>query len=395
MRFAHRILLTCELFRRSLRTRRNGGANQDGRRRILVVRLDRIGDFALYLPFAAALRRAFPPESCHITLLGNSLWMPLARRMLNFDRFIQLDPQHFLTDASLRRALLDEVAAMNCDFLLQPRFHRELLIEDLIALAAAAPESLAFSGTTRHLSKHHLLRPWNRPYSRLLDASSLHDAHELVKNRCFLDNAAPGSGPIPNPWRNRPPLPTILADLAGCIVILPGGGTPGLSWPAAGFGALAAHAFLRGRPVAVAGTRAEREIAAAVIASAGIPAANLAGELDIESFAALIANASLVIGNDTGGIHIAALSGVPSLVIAGQGQPGIFHPYPRTETGVPEICRPVPVAMEPLPCAGCYWMCRDRNTPREYRCLRQLPVETAVAALDKLTAAMEEARSSL
>lgn len=159
MRLEHRISLAGELFRQARRPRREHAPAKDGRRRILVIRLDRIGDFALYLPFAAALRRAFPPESCHITLLGNTLWMPLARRMLDFDRFIELDPQRFLTDAVLRRTLLDEVAAMRCGLLLQPRFHRELLLEDLIAMAAAAPESLAFSGTTRHIRKRRLLRP--------------------------------------------------------------------------------------------------------------------------------------------------------------------------------------------------------------------------------------------
>ena len=224
MRLEHRISLAGELFRQARRPRREHAPAKDGRRRMLVIRLDRIGDFALYLPFAAALRRAFPPESCHITLLGNTLWMPLARRMLDFDRFIELDPQRFLSDAVLRRTLLDEVAAMRCDLLLQPRFHRELLLEDLIAMAAAAPESLAFSGTTRHIRKRRLLRPWNRPYGRLLDAAPLHDTHELVKNRCFLDSAAPGGEPVPNPWRKRPPLPAALAALAGCTVSLPGGG---------------------------------------------------------------------------------------------------------------------------------------------------------------------------
>lgn len=388
MRIAHQISLIRDLFCRTPRSRRNSSAARDPRRRILVVRLDRIGDFSLYLPFAAALRRRFPQENYHITLLGNSLWMPLARRMLNFDRFIELDPQCFLRDAAQRRALLDEIAEIDCDLLLQPRFHRELLLEDLIALTAAAPESLAFSGTTQHIRKRLLLRPWSRPYSRLLGAAFLQNAHELVKNRYFLEHAAPSSEPISNPWQTRPHLPEHLADLAGCIVILPGSGKPGLSWPSADFGVLAATASRLRRPVAVTGTKAEQETANAVIAAAGIPIANLAGKLDIESFTALIANASLVIGNDTGGIHIAALSGVSSLVILGQGQPGIFLPYPENGTGIPGIRLPVPVTLPPLPCAGCGWLCRYHNTPREFHCLR-IPVELASSSLEKLTAAME------
>ena len=66
MRLEHRISLAGELFRQARRPRREHAPAKDGRRRMLVIRLDRIGDFALYLPFAAALRRAFPPESCEI-----------------------------------------------------------------------------------------------------------------------------------------------------------------------------------------------------------------------------------------------------------------------------------------------------------------------------------------
>lgn len=395
MQLSRKISLIADLIRFSLfPARREKPAEARNRKRILVIRLDRIGDFALFLPFAAALRRIYPPETHELTLLGNALWMPLARRMLEFDCFLELAPGKFLRDTAFRRDLLGKIADDRYDLLLQPRFHRELLVEDLIASAAAAPDSLAFSGTTRHIRKKFLLQPWNRPYRRRIDAETLRNTHELIRNRRFFDCAAPGAEPIPNPWQSRPQLPATIAHLAGCTVILPGGGTPGLSWPASGFGLLAAVAATQtGRPIAVAGTAAERETVEQVIASSGVAAANLAGALDVETFAALIANASLVIGNDTGGIHIAALSGVPSLAIAGQGQPGIFHPYPAADCGgIPGIVAPVTVTAPPPVCAGCYWMCNYRDTPRQYECLRDIPPETVVRKLENLIVATRKQR---
>lgn len=390
MQLKNRLSLVLELLKQACAPKRTNTLLPKERQKILVIRLDRIGDFALYLPFAAALRLKFPREKYHLTLIGNPLWMPLARKMLDFDLFLELDTQQFLTDTSYRRALLKKIATMQFSLLLQPRFYRELLTEDLIAMAAAAPDSLAFSGTARHINRQFILRPWKKPYHRLIDSNTLYHAHELEKNRLFLEEAAPGKIPIPNPWLKHSPLPKSLTELAGCIVILPGGSAPERAWPANNFGILVkeiAHLPLK---IVITGTKSEQKTAQEVMDFAKIPIVNLTGKLNIEEFVSLIANAALVIGNDTGGIHIAALSGVPTLVICGQGQFGDFHPYPHDNINIPEICRPNLVALPLLPCHGCCWQCCYSQTPKEYCCIRQIPVETAVAELRKIVAKIQK-----
>ena len=46
---------------------------------VLVVRLDEIGDFVLWLDAAAGLRRLFP--GARIVLAGNEIWADLAGRI--------------------------------------------------------------------------------------------------------------------------------------------------------------------------------------------------------------------------------------------------------------------------------------------------------------------------
>ncbi len=58
---------------------RRSASRQDGRKRLLIVRLDMIGDFILFLDSFKEYRKLFPPDQWEITLLGNRVWSGLAR----------------------------------------------------------------------------------------------------------------------------------------------------------------------------------------------------------------------------------------------------------------------------------------------------------------------------
>lgn len=381
MRLIQKLGLVGDLLRYRFAAKRriSGGAP----RKILVVRLDRIGDFMLYSPFAAALRRQYPKEEFHLTLLCRPIWSELARGRLEFDAFAELDPDRFLAEAGYRRDRLHKIAEAGYDLVLQPRYYRELLVEDLVTLAAAAPESIAFSATSLHIRKR-LLRPWNRIYTKLIPAKPCLGSHELTRNCIFREALPPFEGEC-NPWRTPPPPVEPFPKPRSYAVLLPGSGKKEkIGWPPERFGRLADLVAKQGLEVVACGTGDEHPLAEAVAGHSSAAIADLTGKQTIAEFAALVANAALVIGNDTGGIHIAAMSGVPSLAICGGGQPGIFLPYPPEEAArIPGIRSPR-IVMLPVDCAGCDWICRHRGTPREYRCLGEITPEAAAAELEKL-----------
>jgi ADP-heptose:LPS heptosyltransferase len=68
----------------------------------------------------------------------------------------------------------------------------------------------------------------------------------------------------------------------------------------------------------------------------------------------IVAGASLLVGNETGAVHIAASVGTPSVCIAGGGHYGRFVPYPSKI----DTQRPVPsVVTHRMPCFNCDWNC--------------------------------------
>ena len=138
---------------------------------------------------------------------------------------------------------------------------------------------------------------------------------------------APGSAPAPDL--------AFLADGVGVAglapaspyaLLVPGASParPGKRWPVASYARLAAALARRGLTSGVVGGAAEAELGR-TLASAG--AADLTGRTDFPQLAALGARAALVVGNDTGPIHLLAAAGAPTLVLFGpESDPALCAP---------------------------------------------------------------------
>ncbi len=145
-----------------------------------------------------------------------------------------------------------------------------------------------------------------------------------------------GISPAPSPrlWLDdtaRSAARGILGD--GQILVL--GATAnwgGKIWPADRFAALAETLVapggaLAGARVAVVGGPGEREIAVPLLARLGPSCIDLVGTQPLGIVAAAIAQASLYVGNDSGLMHVAAASGVPTLGLFGPSDDRHFRPW--------------------------------------------------------------------
>ncbi len=114
---------------------------------------------------------------------------------------------------------------------------------------------------------------------------------------------------------------------SGCVVVHVGAAYGSRSWPVPSFAAVARSLAAAGEQVVVTGGEADRDRAAAVAAAAGLPEeAAMAGSLGLGAFAALVADASLVVTADTGAGHLASAYARPSVVIFGPAPPEQWGP---------------------------------------------------------------------
>ena len=100
------------------------------------------------------------------------------------------------------------------------------------------------------------------------------------------------------------------------VVIHPGATDPRRRWPAAKFAELAAACAADGSRVVIIGDSSEQELAAEIASRAASPSVHsAAGELDMAGLVALLAEAGVVVANDSGPRHLAQALGVPTVGI--------------------------------------------------------------------------------
>ena len=107
----------------------------------------------------------------------------------------------------------------------------------------------------------------------------------------------------------------------------PGATMPDKRWPADRYAALARSLEADGHPVVFSGGPGDREVVGRIIAAAGLlPDRSLAGRVDLALAPAVVAQAGLFVGGDTGMSHIAAAAGAPVVTIFGPTNPRRYRP---------------------------------------------------------------------
>jgi heptosyltransferase-2/heptosyltransferase-3 len=118
-----------------------------------------------------------------------------------------------------------------------------------------------------------------------------------------------------------------IADFEPLLVLHPGSGSPLKSWPLEHLASAGDElAATLGARVAVTGAAHERPQAErlAGLLSRGV---SLAGRLGWGELEALLARATLVVGVDSGPLHLAVAAGTPSVALFGPADPAQFGPW--------------------------------------------------------------------
>ncbi len=143
------------------------------------------------------------------------------------------------------------------------------------------------------------------------------------------------------------------------VVLCPFTTRPQKHWVEANWSELAQTLWREGLQPVVLGGPADREAAARIVANLPqVP--SLAGALKLDESVALISDAHLLVGVDTGLTHMGTALRVPTLALFGSTRPYLQGPTPRTH-----------VMYDALPCSPC----RRRPTcDGAFTCMKQLTV---------------------
>ncbi len=318
---------------------------------IVLVKVDGIGDFVLWLESARALRQHY--NGREIVLIANEIFVDLAEKIDFFDQVVEVDLNNFENDWRYRFKVIRKVFRLGAQIAIQPAYSRVFVTGDALVRATGAVERIGFDGDLT------IRTPWQRNvgdrwYTRLIPSTE-EQLSELERNWEFLKGL--GVGKVRYSLAEIPQiaeLPDSLNIDGEYFIIFPGAGNIRRMWPADSFGVVArsvAEEYVW--QMVVCGTSAEGEIAQRLIGQAGLPDAyNMVGRTSLPEFVELVRGACLLISNETSAIHIAAAVGTPSVCLLGGGHFDRFMPYPEKLEGI----KPVAV-YEHMDCFGCNWHC--------------------------------------
>jgi ADP-heptose:LPS heptosyltransferase len=114
-------------------------------------------------------------------------------------------------------------------------------------------------------------------------------------------------------------------------------------WPAEKYAAIAC--YLKdtfGMETVFIGDKYDQEAIEKLSAQIPFPVVSAAGILSLTGFAALAEKATIYIGNESGPLHIAALSGIPCIGLFGPGEPDVFYPVGKSTRVIHHVlsCNP-------------------------------------------------------
>jgi ADP-heptose:LPS heptosyltransferase len=258
--------------------------------RILVIKLGALGDFIHAFHAFAAIRARH--RGSQVTLLTTAPFAELARASPWFDAVLT-DPRAPWWNLAALRRIARTIGGFDFVYDLQTSRRSNRYFR----WAGRPP----WSGIAAGSSHPH--------------ANPARDAmHTIERQREQLAAAGVTEFPVPERgWLTARGHRHGLAE--PYAMLMPGGAGVGdvKRWPVDRFAAMAGWLSARGVTPAVIGGQSEVALAKAILTAC--PGVDLTRQTSIEDIAALAGHATLVLGNDTGPVHLAAAAGAPTIVL--------------------------------------------------------------------------------
>ncbi|MGO4230071.1 glycosyltransferase family 9 protein [Arthrobacter sp. YAF34] len=279
-----------------------GGSGDDGRPVLVALRALKLGDLLVAVPALHALRRAYPH---HRLLYAAPGWLEDAVALVG--GFELLPTQGLDEPLALTPGVVDVAVNLHGRGPQSQRRIAALRAKHVIShapdLGSGPIDAASFDAGPAWVEGIHERERWTR----------LLQWHGIDADPQDLHLSAP----------------VVPTTQPGATIVHVGAAYGSRLWPAERFAEVSGRLRQAGHTVVFTGSETERGRALEVAAAAGIQAdAVLAGRQLLREFAALIADARLVISADTGAAHLASAYGRPSVVLFGPVTPAEWGPPP-------------------------------------------------------------------
>jgi heptosyltransferase-2 len=294
--------------------------------RILICRLDEIGDVVLSTPFLRELRHNAPRAK--ITLLVKPAienlvsTCPYVDSVMTYQRISARYFAAFQSRSQAAHFARNHLSPANYDLAVYPRWDVAVDGGQVLTYLSGARRRVGYSEYVNPI-KRSLNSGADRMFTDVLNEPS--PKHEVQRNLDLLrflggrvrhENLALWLGKQDERGAE------ILLEQHGVgteeplVAIAPGAGSPRRRWPLPNYAELALWLRQHFAHVVVVGGDEDISMAKELVQRVGPGVVNAVGQLTLRQTAALLRRCRLFIGNDTGPMHMAAAVGVPVVEIS-------------------------------------------------------------------------------
>jgi len=347
-------------------------------RKLLIIRIDAIGDFIIFSPMLKYYRKLYP--NYKITLLINEINKELAERFNFVDEIITIDRKKTKNSIFYLANTLIKLNKKAFDIVIYPTYSREP-IGDLLVKASGAKEKIGFNGDLSNISKEEKQKN-NQYYTKLINPEPGIKL-ETERNKEFIESldkiVVNNYIPFFNPSSSDEKKAIGLLNKNGLkkvnkfVVICIGGLGNKRKWPLQKYCKIIDYLKKRKSvEIVICGSKNDQVNACTLENITNHYITNITGKTSLPVLAAILKKSLLYIGNDTGPAHLSAAVENPTICIMGGGHFGRFFPYGNLNKNK--------IVYHKMPCFGCNWNCKYRTT----KCIENISVKQVIDKINEI-----------
>lgn len=338
-------------------------------KRVLLVRLDRVGDVVLSTPVIKAVRDALPES--YIAFMA----CPHAREILEGNPY--LNEVIIYDKEGVHRSILGNLKFIS--ELRGKRFDIAMILHPtarthIITALAAIPERIGYDKKCGALLTKRI------PHTKQFGLK-----HEIDYNLGLLQYIGielGGEKTLYMPVRDESEkkveeifVKNGIKDSDRVVVVNPGASCPSKRWGSAAFARVCDRLVeKRGAKVVVIAGPSDKAFGDEVASSMTAPCVNLSGETSVGDVASVLRRSRLFISNDSGPVHISCAVGTPVIVIFGRRDRGL-SPVRWGPSGGKDVYIHKDVGCE---------VCLAHDCGLGFKCLEAITVDEVASAAEKL-----------
>ena len=307
-----------------------GTRKKTSNKKILIVRVDEIGDFILWHKFLQDIVSSEQYKGYIFHFCGNQSWKSL---FTHFDaalvnKSFWLDKIRFKKEMWYRYKFLKQIYREGYAVVINPTFSRDKRYDDSIVRAAKAPQRI---GMVANLES---IRSYETGYDRSLYTRLFNHAgkpiFEFYRNKYFSEFIIDCDSAVSDTKLSTDLLPAFhMALPEKYFIVFPGSRSKSRIWPTENFVLVSNYLFEHYRWTAVVcGTDSDSDYTQAFCKQYTNPSLNLTGKTSLLDMLTLFTKAQCLLSVDTGSVHMAAAVGCRVFGIFNGSQYKRFSPYP-------------------------------------------------------------------